>query len=279
LILLLALVFGGSAALGVNALRNPGPVETPAAPVETVTVVVAAVDVPRFTTLGADMLKTREFPKELAPASAAARLDDVADRVTLSPLVKDEPVLDSKLAARGSGHGMAPGIPKGMRAFTIQTPHVSSGVAGFILPANKVDVLLTMNATGGNDTTGGGSTVTLLQGVEVLAVDQHVDAPANNKVDPNLRSVTLLVTPEQAVKLDLGQNRGTLHLSLRNTEDTTSAPPNRVTLAQIERAAEPPHEPVKEPEKVAPSTPAPPTPPPARIRTLRGTQGGVVELD
>jgi pilus assembly protein CpaB len=277
LVVLLALVFGASAAIGVTMLRNNAPAEAPPPPVETVPVVVAAVDVPRFTTLSSDMLMTREYPKDLAPASAGARIEDVTDRVTLTSLVKDEPILDSKLTARGTGHGMAPGIPMGMRAFTIQTPNVSSGVAGFILPGNKVDVLLTMNASGNNDLTGGGSTITLLQSVEILAVDQRVDVPANNKADPNLRSVTLLVTPEQAVKLDLGQNRGTLHLSLRNTEDDSPVPPSRVTLAQIGLAPEPPKEPVKEPKKATPWPPPPP--PPARIRTLRGTDGGLLELD
>ena len=67
--------------------------------------------------------------------------------------------------------------------------------------------------------TGGGSTTTLLQNVEILAVDQKVDGPADNKVDStNLRSVTLLVTPDQAAKLSLGQSKGTLHLTLRNPE-------------------------------------------------------------
>jgi pilus assembly protein CpaB len=168
---------------------------------------------------------------------------------------------------------MAPGIPKGMRAFTIQTATMAAGVAGFILPGNKVDVLMTMSGSGD-------STITLLQGVEVLAVDQQVDAPAGNKVDVNLlRSVTLLVTPEQATKLDLGQSKGTLHLALRNSQDTAAVPVKRVTLGDIGLAPEPPKEDVKPPEKPAPAPPPPAPPQPARIRTVRGTQGGVVELD
>jgi len=279
LVVLLALVFGAAAAVGVNTLRNAVPPEAPPAapPVETVPVVVTAVDVPRFTTLSADMLKTRDFPKDLAPPGAPGKIEDVTDRVALTALVRDEPVLDGKLAARGKGHGMAPGLPHGMRAFTIQTPTVAAGVAGFILPGNKVDVLLTMNAVGPNDTTGGASTITLLQAVEILAVDQQVDAPAGNKVDANqMHSVTLLVTPEQAVKLTLGQNKGTLHLALRPEDDTDPTPPRRVTLADIGLMPEPPRE-AKQPDAAPPPAPVPP--PPARIRTLRGTQGGVVEID
>jgi pilus assembly protein CpaB len=275
LVVLLALVFGASAAVGVNSLRNAPPPEPPPPPqVETTPVVVAAVDVPRFTTLSADVLKLQNFPKDLAPPGAASRIEEVAERVTLSALVRDEPVLDGKLALRGAGRGLAPGLPKGMGAFTIQVPNVSTGVAGFVIPGNKVDVLLTTN---GNEATGGASTIELLHNVEVLAVDQQVDAPAGNKVDANMmRSVTLLLTPQQALKLALGQNRGTPHLLLRNGEDVDSVPPRRVTLADIGLIPEPPRD-VKAPEGVTPVSTVPPAP--AKIRTLRGTQVGVVEID
>src|SRR5205814_6406430 len=135
------------------------------------------------------------YPKDLVPASAITRVEDALDRFVFIPLSKDDPVLNSKLLARGAGRGLAPLIPKGMRAFTIHTPNVASGVAGFILPGNKVDVLLTMSSGGGaDDPTGGGITTTLLQHVEILAVDQQLVAPAENRVNATeLRSVTLLV--------------------------------------------------------------------------------------
>jgi Flp pilus assembly protein CpaB len=88
-----------------------------------------------------------------------------------------------------------------------------------------VDVLLTIGGGGGNDPTGGGSTTTLLQNVEILAyeivaVDQRVEVPADDKVDAKeLRSVTLLVTPDQAARLDLEQNRGTLRLAPRRARE------------------------------------------------------------
>jgi pilus assembly protein CpaB len=124
-----------------------------------------------------------------------------------------------------------------MRAFTIHTPSVASGVGGFILPGNKVDVLLTMEGKYGSITT------TLVQNLEILAVDQRIDAPADNRVDPNqLRSVTLLVTPDQAARLGLGQNKGALHLSLRNHEDNQvgSAAPARLAKLDDEDREEPP---------------------------------------
>jgi pilus assembly protein CpaB len=265
LVVVLALFFGGSAAIGINALRAPPP---QGSTTETVPVVVAAVDIPRFSTLSTVMLKTRDFPKDMAPPGSITRVEDAIDRVTFNQLVPDEPLLDGKLAARGAGRGMAPGIAEGMRAFTIQTSNVASGVAGFILPGNKVDVLLNVN-NGGN----GGVTTTLLQNVEILAVDQRVEAPADNKVDPNqLRSVTLLVRPDQALKLDLGQNKGILHLSLRNPNDSLTAPTRLATMAELGLAPEAP------PPGAIVQADLPPPPPP-KVRTFRWVAGGLVESE
>jgi pilus assembly protein CpaB len=271
LVIVLALILGLSAAVGIGTLGIAGkPTPRP----ETVPVVVAAADIGRFTTVSPEHLTVKECPRELLPPGAVTRVEDATDRVALTYLVKGEPVLDSKLAGRGSGRGMAPGIEKGKRAFTIQTPNVAAGVAGFILPGNKVDVLLTVSNQGSDDPSGGGLTVTLLQNVEILAVDQRVEAPADNKVDPReLRSVTLLVTPEEAARLDLGQNKGTLHLSLRNPEDADHVAAPKATLAEIGLQQEKPR-----PRAVEAAAPAPPPSPPSplQIRTLRGSQEGVV---
>jgi pilus assembly protein CpaB len=81
---------------------------------------------------------------------------------------------------------------------------------------------------------GGGSTIPLLQNVEILAVGQRVNAPAENKVnDKELRSVTLLVTLEQATMLALGQTKGILHLSLRNPNDHKPTERKVVTLEEL----------------------------------------------
>ncbi len=291
IVLVMALVFGGAAALGVS--RLTGSTEAPKA-VGT-SVVVAAVDLPRGGMIEAGMLKLREFPNDLVPPGAIKKIEDAVDRSIAVPTVKDEPLLESKLSPKGSGRGMAALVPPGMRAFTIQTPTLASGVAGFILPGNKVDVLLTMS-DGGDGPTGGGATTTLLQKVEILAVDQRTDAPAENKVDANqLRSVTLVVTPSQAKLLDLGQSKGTLHLSLRNPTDQDQDKSMPATVSSLRYLQEKPWDerakgvfdalgkalaarkpdPAPAPEPVI----APPAPEPARprwIRTIRGTSEGSV---
>jgi pilus assembly protein CpaB len=276
LVVAFALVFGGSAAVGVNSLVNGN--RPDAKKMETIPVVVAAIDIPRGGTITSDLIKLREYPKDLAPQGVITKREDAIDRAVFTPLVKDEPVFEGKLAPKGSGRGMAALVPPGMRAFTIQTTNVASGVGGFVLPGNKVDVLLTMN---GGSKAGGGITTTLLQNVEILAVDQRIDAPADNRVDPNnLRSVTLLVTPDQAAKLDLGQNKGTLHLALRNAEDSSPADARPTTLAGLEGYQELPWDerakgvlsalgkaltPTKTQAEAAPVAPPAPAPPPAPV--------------
>jgi pilus assembly protein CpaB len=194
LILTLALVFGGSAAVGINAFLRHSRGQV--GPSDTIPVVVTAQEVSRFAALSADLLVVRHFPKELAPAGSMKSMEEAVGRVTLVSLGRGEAILSERISAKGAGRGMGAVIPKGMRAFTINTPNVASHVAGFILPGSKVDVLLTLRTSGADDGTGGAVTTTLLQNMEILAVDQRVDAPSASKVDiEELRSVTLLVSP------------------------------------------------------------------------------------
>jgi pilus assembly protein CpaB len=298
LVVAMALVSGVSAVVGINTLRNQGSGE----PGDKVPVVVALAEVPRGRILTSDLVRTRDYPKDLVPEGAITRAEEAIDRTVVMPLAKDEPLLDAKLASRTAGRGLAPLVPPGMRACTITT-NVASSVAGFILPGNRVDVLLTISDTNRSgfamgpavnyDATGGGSTTTLLQNVEILAVDQRVEAPADNKVDPNLRSVTLLVTQAQAAKLALGQNKGTLQLTLRNPEDNQPARVTPATLADIQFSQGLPWEErlkgvLEAAGKVMAARQAPPPPAapaakpaaesvaPAWIRTVRGAQEGAV---
>jgi pilus assembly protein CpaB len=263
LMIVLALILGGSAALGVS-LMHSGSLP----PVSVVPVVVAVTDIPRGGSITLGSVKTREYPKDFVPAGAVLNLDDAIGRGIFVPLSKGEPVLESKLAPKGAGRGLAALIPSGMRAYSVKVPDVAQGVAGFILPGNRVDVLLSLGQITGSPPTGGGTTTTLLQNVEILAVDQKIDAPSDNKVDTkDLRSVTLLVSPQQANLLDLGQNKGMLHLALRNLEDHMAATTSPATLLDlIYRQEAPPA-----PQVVAPVHHM------VHIRTIRGNrEGGVL---
>ncbi|NLE36995.1 MAG: Flp pilus assembly protein CpaB, partial [Pirellulaceae bacterium] len=239
LVVLLAVMFGLSAAWGVNQLRTPVVVESK---LDTSPVVVAALDIPRGQVLQETDVVLRDWPKDMLPEGTLANLKNATSRSAMYPLVAGEPILERKLASAESGRGLASLVPAGMRAYTIQSSKVAATVAGFVLPGNRVDVLLNLRGQP-NDETGGGSTTTLLQSVEILAVNQNLDAPAENKTNPNdLQSVTLLVTPDQAALLDLGQNLGVLTLSLRNPEDKTEADTRPAVLADVRYRQEKPVE-------------------------------------
>jgi pilus assembly protein CpaB len=271
----LAMLCGLSAAAGVNELRRQ---KTGALAMGTVPVVVAAVDIPRGVTVTEELLGVRDWPQELVPPGALKSKEEALERATLGALMTNEPVLDRKLSSKEGGRGLAALIPPGMRAFTINTPTAYLGVAGFVLPGNKVDVLLTVTERGINDATGGGSTTTLLQNIEILAVDQKLDAPNENKVDPKeLQSVTLLVTPDQATKLGLAQQKGVLHLSLRNAEDVAAADTAPVTLKDLRYLQEELTGPAETPA-AAPAVVVVHRPQALRIRTLRGRSSGSVPL-
>lgn len=229
LIGLLAIVAGVAAAIGARQLVRQW--EPPAAE-EMVSVVTMMSNVERWEIVGEEDMGVVNWPKNKVPEGAAVDMKEIAGRFALTALYKGQPVFENALAPPDTVAGLASLVPKGKRAFTILTPTIASGVAGFVLPGNKVDVLLTVS--GSSQEAGGAVTVTLLQSVEILAVDQLLDAPAENRVKTNaLKSVTLLVTPEQAAKLSLAQNKGTLELALRNPDDLTAAENVPVTVADL----------------------------------------------
>jgi pilus assembly protein CpaB len=228
---LLALICGVSAAVFVNQYRSAGLEQAKAT--ATVKIAIARVEIARGTTINEEMIGLREWPKDLVPPGAILTVEDAINNTAMANIIKDEPLLQGKIA---EGRGLAPMIPPGMRAYTISASTASANIAGFLMPGNKVDVMLTIS--GGNEF-GGGTTATLLQLVEVLAVEQLLNAPAENKV-PKMRSVTLLVSPNQAQKLSLAQSKGTLHLTLRNDTDESPVETNPVSLAEIRLSEEPP---------------------------------------
>jgi pilus assembly protein CpaB len=165
------------------------------------------------TTIKATGLKVARVPVQLAPKGSFARIEDAVDRPVTSNIFPDEPLLDSRLAAKGSGVGLAPIIPEGMRAAAVRVNDVV-GVAGFVLPGMRVDVLVTGKAPGREATV----TATALQNILVLSAGQTLEAESKGRAI-NTPVVTLLVTPQQAEVLALANNEGRIQLALRNSSD------------------------------------------------------------
>src|SRR5262249_39189300 len=126
------------------------------------------------------------------------------------------PIIESRLAPKGAGGGLAAMIPKGMRAVAIHVNEVV-GVAGFVVPGMRVDVLISGNKPGG-DNSAGTLTRTLLQNLEVLSAGQDCRKGTEGK-PIQVPVVNLLVTPEQAEQLSLASAQTTIQLVLRNPLD------------------------------------------------------------
>jgi pilus assembly protein CpaB len=274
-VVVLALTCGASATVGVNYMRPTGARGDEGE--GTVPVVIAAVDISRGQTITAEEITVRQWPTKVLPPGTLTSVDKVVDRVAMSSILPGEPLFEKKLASKESGRGLEALVPEGMRAYTIQAKTVATSVAGFVLPGNRVDVLLHLRGQA-NDESGGGSTQTLLQAVEVLAVGQDLDAPAENRVS-DVQSVTLLVTPDQVNKLDLGQAAGTLSLSLRNPTDAQDARPEVAILVDLRYAQEKPVT-LDEDGGPAQETVIEPEPEPVvhEIVTLRGGDRGHVSV-
>jgi pilus assembly protein CpaB len=137
----------------------------------------------------------------------------VIERPVISPIQSDEPIVEARIGARGSGAGLGPMIPPGFRAMSVRVNDVV-GVAGFVLPGMRVDVLVTANLPGRQDSV----TATALQNVPVLSAGQTIQS--DGKGQPiSATVVTLLVNPAQAEALTLANSEGKIQLVLRNATD------------------------------------------------------------
>jgi pilus assembly protein CpaB len=204
-------------------------------------IVVAAVDINLGQRLAPDMLKLVEWPAESVPRGAFTDPLKLAGRVAKSAVLLGEPVSDTKLAPTGTLGGLSAVIAEGKRAITVRVNDVV-GVAGFALPGNYVDIIVSMQ----KDPPAGSTTIQreqniskiVLERILVLAVAQEV---SRDETRPKVvNAVTLEVTPEQAEKLDLARSVGSLSLALRNQIDPEAAKTGGATKLTLLPEAEPP---------------------------------------
>ena len=185
--------------------------ERPARPV-----VVASVPITFGTVLKAEHLKIVSWPAD-TPAGSHADMEALVGRVLVVEAVPDEPVLESKLAPVNSQGGLPSVIPHGKRAVSVRVNEMI-GVAGFVGPRTRVDVLVSINPQG--DKARAASKL-ILQNVEVLAAGQKTERDEDGKPQ-TVNVITLLVDPKEAEKLTLASYEGDLQLALRNNLDLES---------------------------------------------------------
>lgn len=165
------------------------------------------------------------------PAQAILKKDDsVIGRGVMSPIYSGEPVLETRLAAKGAGGGLAATIPEGMRAVPVRVNDIS-GVAGFVLPGMRVDLLI-LGTPPGSPSSLGTLAKTLLQNIEVLSAGQNIQK--DNEGKPiSVPVITMLVTPEQAEILSLANQDTRIQLVLRNPLDKKDVKTPGTALAHL----------------------------------------------
>jgi pilus assembly protein CpaB len=154
------------------------------------------------------------------PKNAILKQESAIGRGVVADIYQGEPIVENRLAPVGSGGGLAATIPAGMRACAVKVDEVV-GVAGFVTPGMKVDVLVSGDPPNNPDPKQGSVVATLLQNIEVLSAGTDIQKDAEGKPQ-QVHVVNLLVNPEQAESLSLAMASNQLHIQLvlRNPLDT-----------------------------------------------------------
>jgi pilus assembly protein CpaB len=197
------------------------------------------------------------------PAGIILAPDKVIGRGVVSTIYEGEPLMDTRLAAVGSGGGLAATIPPGMRACAVKVNEVV-GVAGFVLPGMRVDVLIAGNPPGPGNASGP-KVKTLLQNIEVLSAGTNIQKDNEGK-PVQTQVVNLLVTPEQAEVLSLASSETRIQLVLRNPMDTQLAKTTGSGMANLFGEVSAPAPKIRAERPIAVRKPTVETPPPAAAK-------------
>jgi pilus assembly protein CpaB len=248
-------------------------------------IVVAAMDLPLATHLRPEQLRMADWPVTAMPPGAIRDVKDAVDHILTSRVLEGEPLLPGKLAARDAGNGLAALIPANMRAIAVRVDDVV-GVAGFIHPDDRVDVIVTIHPQKPADSEI--MSKVILQNVKVLAVGKELEVNERNRNQANPVTVaTLLVNPEESEKLALSAVEGRLMLTLRSWTDNQAVITQGMNPTQLINdsstkprdavvVAPPPRRP---PQRAAQSAAAvPPALPSSPDNAQAGNHGSVVEI-
>ena len=242
LLLGLSLILGAVALWGVSRLSAVQAKPTPQQ-VALTEIVVARRPIAFGERITEDSVRAEGWPAGSAPDGSFHTISDLTaggGRRALGPIASGEPVLTTRLTGPGGRATFATVIRPGMRASAIRVDDVL-GVAGFVLPGDSVDVLVTHTDSGDRSAM---RTDLLLQDVRVLAVDQVTDESKNHPV--LAKTATIEVSPAQAEKLALASQVGSLSLSLRPPTDAGTVPPSTMHVADLGQISAPkPERPVR----------------------------------
>lgn len=172
-------------------------------------VIVATRDLPEGGVIDKLALKSVQWPLQSVPAGAFSSIDSVAGRVTRVAVFTGEAIVPGRLAPLGTGPGLELKIPPGQRAMAVRINDVA-GISGLLLPNSRVDVLVTIREENSDRQVA----KLFMENMLVLSVGKEVQRDASGKpIDAT--TVTLAVTPEEAERLAIAMNSGSIQLVLR----------------------------------------------------------------
>ncbi len=205
-------------------------VQSPAPARATNKLVVAAHDLQVGVLIHDDDLQEVSWGGSI-PDQVIRKRQDAVGRGVIATIYQNEPVLDRRLATKGAGAGLAATIPMGMRAVALRVNDVV-GLAGFVLPGMRVDVLIAGSPPGADVSRVGTLCRTVLQNIEVLSAGQKIDKSTEGKPE-TAQVVNLLVTPDQAETLNLASSETKVQLVLRNPLDTNEQVTHGTSIASL----------------------------------------------
>ena len=178
-------------------------------------VIVAGMDIPQWKIVGETDVSEKKWPKDTVTQDMFTEKSQVIGKVAINNVFKDEALNARRVVDPKGGNIFSLGFPENKRAFTVRVNDVS-GVGGFLLPDNHVDVLASRKLSDASEEI---RTETIVQDIKVLAVDQ--ESTSDQKKAVVVRSVTLEMTPQQAEEVFKAQEQGSIQLALRNPTDKT----------------------------------------------------------
>lgn len=247
ILLLLALGCGVVASVGVKQVlaTRESTVARPFGDMQAI--IVAAEDIPMGDPVKIEQIKLEDWPKSKVPEGALTKLDDVEGRRPKTKIYKGAPILEDQLLAKGAvDAGAAPWIPKGYRVVSVRVDAVS-GSAAMLRPSDRVDVVVHFPA---NPRKGipRDYTRTILQNVKVFAVDDKYILAEDEQTQKSLpaKTISLLVTPEQAEILTAASELGQIRLVMRGLGDNEPALTKGIDPAELLGLPTPSGDPEKE---------------------------------
>ena len=208
MLLALALGCGLVAAIGINQIMA-----RPSTEGETTSIVVAKREILKGDLIKPDDIRLQEWRKDALPEGAIEKIEDLQDKRVRNTIIVGEPLLAGKLLEGKDG---GPEIPAGMKAVTVKIDN--SSYAGLVKPGDNVDVLVHVVA----DTQRGimaTTTKQLLSNIKVLAVDDLIERPTAGEPSVQAKTVSLLVSPKDAMRVNFAQEVGKILLVMRSMKD------------------------------------------------------------